>query len=268
MKFWSGALQALLVLMPLTALAEPQWELGVGAVSLHLPHYRGSEQDHSWILPLPYAAYRGPVLRADRDGARAVLFDSERVNLDLSVAATAPTRSSDNVARSGMPDLAATLELGPNLNLTLAQGPAWKVQARVPLRAVVTLERDPRGLGFTASPLLNLDVRWQGWNLGLQGGPMGATQRQHDYFYSVGPAFVTASRPAYQAPGGAAGWRLTFAVSRRFGDYWLGGFVRGDSLAGASFDDSPLVKRRQHVSAGLALSWIFARSSRHVADGF
>lgn len=248
------------------AVAQPLWELGFGAASLYLPHYRGSEQGRSWLLPLPYAVYRGAVLRADRDGARAVLFDSQRVNLDLSLAASAPTSSRDNRARSGMPDLAPTIEFGPNLNVTLAQGPSWKLQARFPLRAVFTLRSDPQALGYATSPVLNLDLRAQGWNIGLQGGPLAATQRQHAYYYSVDPAYATTTRPRYSAAGGAAGWRLTFGASRRFGDIWLGGFVRADSLAGARFDDSPLVTRRQHLSAGLALSYVFASSSQHVAD--
>lgn len=263
MKRWACALAAA---SALPAAAEPLWELGLGAASLHLPHYRGSEQSHNWLLPVPYAVYRGPILRADRDGARAVLFDSQRVDLDLSLAASAPTRSRDNRARSGMPDLAPTIEFGPNLNVTLAEGSTWKVQARIPLRAVFTLRSDPKGLGYSTSPVLNLDLRVQGWNLGLQGGPLAATQRQHAYYYSVDPAYVTAARPLYNASGGAAGWRLTMGASRRIGDFWLGGFVRADSLTGARFDDSPLVTRRHHLAAGLALSWVFARSSRHVAD--
>lgn len=246
--------------------SSPLWELGLGAASLHLPHYRGSDQSHTWLLPAPYAVYRGPILRADRDGARAVLIESQRVDLDLSLAAGAPTKSRDNRARSGMPDLAPTIEFGPNLNLTLAEGSSWKLQARLPVRAVFTLQSRPKSVGFTTSPVLNLDLRVQGWNLGLQGGPLAATRRQHAYFYSVDPAFATAARPAYAAPGGAAGWRFTVSASRRFADLWLGAFVRADSLSGARFDDSPLVKRRQHAAAGLALSWVFARSSRHVAD--
>lgn len=264
MKRWACGLVAALALP--AAADEPLWELGVGAAGLRLPHYRGSEQSHSWLLPVPYAVYRGPVVRADRDGARAVLFDSGRVDLDLSLAASAPTKSRDNRARSGMPDLAPTVEFGPNLNVTLAQGPTWKVQARLPLRAVFALRSDPQGLGYSTSPVLNLDLRVHGWSLGLQGGPLAATQRLHAYYYGVDPAYATATRPAYNASGGTAGWRMTIGASRRFADFWLGAFVRADSLAGARFDDSPLVTRRQHLSAGLALSWVFARSSQHVAD--
>ncbi|MCK6435001.1 MAG: MipA/OmpV family protein, partial [Aquabacterium sp.] len=39
--------------------AAPLWELGIGAGMLRLPHYRGSDQSHLWLLPVPYVAYRG-----------------------------------------------------------------------------------------------------------------------------------------------------------------------------------------------------------------
>lgn len=258
---------ALVLLYAAAARAEqPLWELGFGVGALHLPHYRGSAQSHDWLLPVPYFVYRGDILRADRNGARALLFADDRFDIDLSLAASAPTRSRDNQARAGMRDLSPTLEIGPNLNLTLARGAGWKLDARLPLRAVVALGANPAGLGWTASPVINLDLDWQRWNVGLQGGPLAATRRNHAYFYSVGPADATPARPAYDAPGGGAGWRVLASASRRVGDFWLAGFVRHDSVAGAAFDPSPLVTQQRHVSYGVALSWIFKVSQQHVPD--
>lgn len=245
---------------------QPLWELGLGAVALTLPHYRGSDQNHSWLLPVPFGAYRGEIFRATRDGARAVLLETARLDFDVSMAATPPTRSSDNLARSGMPDLEATAEIGPNLNLTLARGAGWKFQLRLPVRAVFALGSGVRGIGWTASPVLNLDLEPMGWNLGIQGGPLAASRAYHAYFYDVDPAWATASRPAYSAPGGSAGWTVTTAASRRFGALWVGGFVRAESLAGASFVASPLVRQRDNLAFGLALSWVLVTSERRVAD--
>lgn len=246
---------------------KPLWELGIGAGALRLPHYRGSDQAHGWLLPVPYGVYRGEILRADRDGARAVLLDSDRVDVDLSAAITAPTRSSDDRARSGMPDLDPTVQIGPNLNLTLARRPGLKLELRLPVRAVFSVRSRPQGLGWTASPVLNLDLDGvQGWNLGLQGGPMAATRRYHAYFYDVAAAYATAARPAYSARGGASGWHVTAAASRRLADWWIGAFVRADSLAGATFDASPLVRQRSNLSYGLAASWVFAVSGERVAE--
>ena len=248
---------------------EPLWELGMGVGGLRLPHYRGSDQSHNLLLPVPYAIYRGRIFRATREGARAVLLDSDRVDVDVSVSASAPTRSGDNVARAGMPDLAPTVAVGPNINWRLARGTAWdsswKVDLRVPVLAVFTLQRHSQTLGWTANPVLNLDMLWQGWNVGLQAGPMWATRRYHAYFYDVAPAYATATRAAYNAPSGNAGWRWTAGASRRYGKLWVGGFVRGDSVSGAAFEASPLVKQRNALSVGLAMSWVFAVSDERVA---
>jgi MipA family protein len=249
-----------------TAAAEqqPLWEAGLGLSALTLPHYRGSDQNQSWLLPLPYFVYRGDIFRADREGARAVFIDSQRFDVDVSVSATAPTRGNDNIARRGMPALAGTLQVGPNVNLRLAQGPGWKAELRLPVHAVLTLQRSPKAIGWTAQPNVNVDWRVGDWNIGAQAGLLAGTRRYHDYIYGVDSRYATAERPAYDAPGGGAGWRLTSGVSRRFGQWWFGAFVRADSVAGAAFHDSPLVKRDHNVSAGVALSWVFAQSDRRV----
>jgi MipA family protein len=247
----------------------PLWELGIGVAGLRLPDYLGSDQSHLYALPLPYIVYRGTWLKADRDGARALLFDSQRVKVDVSVAASTPTRSSDNDARAGMPNLKGTFELGPNLNVTLAGSPKqrWKLDLRLPVRGAVSVERSPKFVGTTFSPNLNLDVGGVGggWNFGALTGPVFADRKFHQYYYGVDAAYATGNRPAYQARGGFAGWRAVAATSRRFGNMWVGGFVRYDNLRGAAFDDSPLVRRTSAVTFGFGISWILATSSELVS---
>lgn len=251
---------------PVAAAELPLWELGLGVAGLSLPHYRGAERANRWLLPVPYAVYRGEVLRANRDGVKALLFDTDRVDLDLSLSATAPSRSADEPARQGMPDLAGTLEFGPNLNLRLARGPGWRLEARLPVRAAMTLESSPRSIGWAVTPNLNLDHAVGAWNVGAQVGWLWGSRRLHEHFYGVAPAYATAQRPAYSAAGGAAGWQATLAVSRRDGGRWLGAFVRTDTLAGSRLSDSPLVRRTQHLTYGVALSWVLWRSERLVPD--
>ena len=248
----------------------PLWELGLGVAGLRLPDYPGSDQSRYYLLPLPYVVYRGTWLKADRDGARALLFDSQRVKVDVSVAASTPTRSNRNEAREGMPNLSGTFELGPNLNLTLASSPQarWKLDLRLPLRGAVTIERSPTFVGTTFSPNLNLDIGGigGGWNLGMLTGPVFADHRFHRHYYGVDAAYATPERPAYRAHGGYAGWRALAATSRRFGNAWVGAFVRYDNLRGAAFDASPLLRRTSAVTFGLGVSWILATSSELVAS--
>lgn len=251
---------------PAGAATKPLWELGIGVAGVRFPDYRGSDQSNFYALPLPYIAYRGPLLRADSDGARAILFSGKRVTVDVSVSASVPTRSKNNDARQGMPDLDGTFEIGPNLNVELWQAAdkRMKVEFRLPLRQAITLDSHPRSAGLTLSPNLNLDARVGRWKLGSLVGPLFGNRRQHQYFYGVQPEFAAPDRPAYDAPGGYSGWRAIAALSRRFGDLYVGGFVRYDDLHHARFAPSPLVRSDHAFTAGFGLSWIFAASSRRV----
>lgn len=251
--------------------ARPLWEIGLGVAGLRLPDYRGSDHNRTYVVPLPYLVYRGKWLKADRDGARAMLFDSDRFKVDVSVAASTPARSRDNDARAGMPDLSAIGEIGPDLNFTLlrsAERGGLRLDLRLPVRAAFTVQRSPRFIGTTFSPKLNLDVGKVagGWNLGLQTGPLFADSKYHEHFYSVDAAYATADRPVYRARGGYAGWQALAATSRRIGDVWIGAFVRFDSLRGASFESSPLVRRDSALTFGLGASWILFTSSERVVS--
>jgi len=247
----------------------PLWEFGLGVGALDLPDYRGSDHSRAYVLPVPYVVYRGDWLKADRDGARALLLKSERVDVDLSVSAGVPANSRDNEARRGIEDLPATLELGPNLQVRLANLGGQRdarLDLRFPLRAAFTVERSPHAIGFTLSPNLNLDLSnvAGGWHIGLLTGPFFATQRYHQHYYGVGAADATPQRPAYEARGGYGGWQALAAASRRFGNTWVGAFLRVDDLHGAVYESSPLVRRSYAVAGGIAVAWVFAQSGRIV----
>lgn len=256
---------------PPAGVERPLWEAGLGVAALNMADYRGSAHRRTLWLPLPYVVYRGRWLRADREGTRAVLLDTQLAEVDVSVGGSAPAASRDNPARAGMADLPATVEIGPSLNLTLwrdvnaagiTQG---KVELRLPLRTVLTVQGSPHSIGSVFEPVLNLDLAApRGWNVGLQGGLLWGSQRYHQHFYGVATDEASANRPAYEARAGRAGWKALAAVSRRVGPVWMGAFVRHDDLGGAVFADSPLVERRRSWSAGLGLSWVFAQSSQMV----
>jgi outer membrane scaffolding protein for murein synthesis (MipA/OmpV family) len=249
-------------------ITEPLWELGAGIAAVRFPDYRGSDQSSTYALPLPFFTYRGQFLRADRDGARAIFFAGQRIVVDLSLGASVPIRSHDNDARQGMPDLAGTLEIGPSVNVELWQvvDHRIKLELRLPVREAITLQTPPKTIGTVFSPNLALDVLGLGgrWNLGALVGPLYADRHYHEYFYGVAPPFATGMRPAYEAPGGYAGWRATTSIAGRVGSVWLGGFVRYDDLHGAVFAPSPLVRRENAFTAGFGVSWIFAVSGQRV----
>ena len=179
-----------------------------------------------------------------------------------------PVKSEDNSARQGMPDLDPTFEIGPSLEVCITQTCKGKQvwMFRVPLRAVIASDfSHVVSAGWVINPHINFDIQDVGpggrWNFGVAAGPMFASQDFHEYYYSVAPAYATATRPVYQARGGYSGFRVASAVSKRFDDFWVGMFVRYDDLSGAVFDDSPLLGTKRAFLAGFGVAWVFARSS-------
>ena len=254
---------------PAAAERVPQWELGAGVVGLLLPDYRGSDEVRRYLLPVPYVIYRLEWLKADQTGIRSTLFDSEKAEVNLSLSATPPVRSKNNRAREGMSDLRPMVEFGPSLDLHLwrSDGRRFKLDVRTPVRAAFTVESHPRDAGVSLSPTLNFDVAGIGgrpWQLGLLAGPIFATRRQHQYFYGVQESETRPDRPAFDAHGGYAGLQFLVALSRRFEKAWFGAYARYDTLRGAVFEDSPLVRRPYYFSAGFAIAWIPLQSSRMI----
>ena len=103
-----------------------------------------------------------------------------------------------------------------------------------------------------------------GWRFGIGVGPMFADRRFNAYYYTVQPQFATPQRPAYEAKAGYDGMQVLLSTSRRFPNWWVGAFVRYQSLEGAVFRDSPLVKQRYALAGGIGFSYVFARSGKVV----
>jgi outer membrane scaffolding protein for murein synthesis (MipA/OmpV family) len=261
------ALACIFACVPGVAKELPLWEVGIGAAGVTLPDYRGSDEQSTYLLPAPYFVYRGEYLKADRNGLRTNLFGNDRIEVNLSANATLPVRSRDNYARRGMPDLKPTVEIGGNVSLTMwkAAGDRAKLDLRLPVRTAITIESSPEQVGWLFAPNINLDVEsppgLPGWQLGMLAGPLINSRRYNGFFYTVTPAQALPDRPAYTARGGYSGSQFTMALSRRYNRYWVGGFLRYDTLRGAAFEDSPLVRKRSVLYGGVAFTWIFGMST-------
>lgn len=248
----------------------PLWEIGGGVAAFSFPSYRGSDQTNNFLMPVPHFTYHGDFLKADRQGIRGSFFDSDRLDLTVSLALSPPASSSNIKARDGMPDLNATFEVGPQMDVTLwrSENRARFVKLLLPLRAAITVQGSPKDIGIIFHPKLNMDITdlpgLPGWNLGTLAGPLFGDKRQHAYYYDVAPQYATVTRPAYEAKSGYAGMQYLVALSKRFPKYWVGGFVRYDNLNGAVFEDSPLVRQKSYFAGGLAITWIFGESSTRV----
>ena len=259
----------LLVILALPSAAEqlPLWEAGAGISAIQFPHYRGSNESKSYILPVPYFVYRGDFLKVDRQKIRGLFFTRDWAELDMSFGASVPVKSSENEARRGMNDLDPTLEFGPTFNIHLHKSSDENIELdlRLPLRTVFATDLSyARQTGWVFEPRLNLDLHHNvfgpGWNVGLAAGPIFATRKNNQYFYGVDGAFATPQRAAYDAKGGYGGLQLLGAISKRYPKFWLGGFASWTNLNRAAYEDSPLVKTKNSFAAGIAISWVFKES--------
>ncbi len=251
----------------------PLWELGIGVGTIYLPDYRGADHTSSYILPFPYFTYNGRLLKVNRSGIQGKLFGTDRVLLNLSLAAGVPVSSRVNGARTGMPNLDPTVELGPSLDFRLWRDTATQrsLWFRFPARAVFSLSiNDSAQQGWFFSPYIEYNLVGQGslnqWQFTVSLGPMFADSAYHDYFYQVTPAYATAARPSYSAGGGYSGSRITVQIQRRFAHAWLGLFARYDNLSGAAFANSPLVTTMNYFIAGFGVTWIAAESHTRVSQ--
>ncbi len=251
---------------------QPLWEFGMGVGGVVFDDYRGSSTAHGYPVPVPYFIYRGNILQADRNGVHGRFLDLLHVEFDVSANATAPVFSRHNAARQGMPNLASTIELGPSLTWHVWQTDDKRLRFDIhtPVRNAITLDTPVRSIGWLFSPTANVDYaapgRLEGWNFGLQGGPIYQQEQYNNYFYGVAPRYATDARPIYRPPGGYAGTQLLVAASKRYKNHWVGAYLRHDWLSDAVFDPSPLVRSHSYWAGGVGFVWII-RSSDTLVKG-
>jgi hypothetical protein len=199
------------------------------------------------------------------------IFKTDRISLDFSGYGAVPVKSSDNSARAGMPDLDPTFELGPALKIKLweSKEDKFKLDLTLPVRAFFSTNFSSVSReGWVFSPRINFVkndlIPDTGLSLGISAGPMFADSGYHAYFYTVEPAYATAARPAYSAGGGYSGSTLTVGLGKEYKQFIFNTFVSADFLQGASFENSPLVKRETSFMSGVSVSWIFFKSAKTV----
>ncbi len=248
---------------------KPVWELGIGAALLQIPDYRGSDENRLYVFPYPYFVYRGDMIKVDKQTISGKIFNTDRIVLDASIYGSVPVKSSNNTARTGMPDLDPTFEIGPALNISLLPDTHkyCRLNLSLPVRAFFSTDfSSVRHEGWVFSPRIIFEkddiIPKTGLNLGISAGPMFADSSYNDYYYTVEPVCATETRRTYSAGGGYSGSTLTVGLSKTYEQLIIHAFVSADFLHGAVFEDSPLVKNKTSIMSGVNISWIFLKSSK------
>lgn len=250
----------------------PLWEIGGLALAVSQQAYPGSDEQLDRVRLLPYALYRGKVLRADGDSAGLRAVKTERYELDLGVSGSFGGGSSQIRAREGMRELGTLVELGPRLKIRLgdpaAPASAGRWRLDLPLRGVFDVSDSGRHRGMAFEPQLVFERQARGgWRYASSLGAIVADRKLARHFYSVSGPEATLSRPYYQAKSGLVAWRLSASASYGLSHDWrLFGFARVDSVAGAANESSPLVRKTTGATVGLGLSYTWMRSEASAYD--
>ena len=255
----------LIIFVPLAAAKEkPLWEVGAGFGSYMSPHYLGADQSTTYTLPLPFAVYRGEYIRSSRGGFMGKIYESDRLDLRVSLGASLPVNNKDNKAREGMPDIDLMLEAGPTLQYRLYKSDIQELRVDLPVRAAFSFGDEVAYRGVIVSPRFYYQLRPDHWKITGTFGPVYSSSKYHEVFYDVKNQYVTDERAEYKANAGYTGMRYSFSVSRRFGQFFIGTFFNYYDIEGAENEDSPLVKQTDYFAAAFAFSWVFAQSKKMV----
>ncbi|MEM9173056.1 MAG: MipA/OmpV family protein [Pseudomonadota bacterium] len=227
----------------------PLWEFGVGGALVSTPDYPAASGSTVRGAPLPVVIYRGKFLRVG-DGSLAAgrLFESDRLELDLSVNGSFDANSDDVAVRNGMPDLGWAFEVGPELEWLIfaPETERRRLKLELPLRAAFSADDgrlNPRG--FVFSPQLEYEHEFADgrYELSFTLTPSIATRKLHDYFFTVDPQFETANRRQYQARGGYLQTSLGVGLQRRGEKSFAAIGISYVSFSGGANQDSPLFVR-------------------------
>lgn len=230
--------------------------------------YPGSDQKVKRTVVLPYAVYRGEVLRSDRSSAGVRAVKTQNMELDIGAALSFGADSGEIEARTGMDKLGTLIEVGPRIKVRLGNygGGQWRLE--VPLRAVFDFSNSAKYSGLTLEPRVTYARQMNSsWSLSTSASVLYADERMSDYFYQVSTDDALPTRTAYDARGGVMVKRLTVSSSYGLGRDWrFLGFVRHDTVAGAANEDSPLVRKTDGTTVGLGLVYTWLRSSERARD--
>lgn len=245
----------------------PKLELGFGAGYASTPAYPGSSGSTEVFAPFPAILYRGDVLRSDEDGGiRTRIYNSKRLELNMSVGGSLPASTDDTPERIGMPSLDAVLELGPGLIyhfLGTNKGDNFKLSISIPIRFAFSTDfKDTEERGLVFHPILfsfwEITDRWILFSsLSARWG----TKNHNEYFYEVEERFSRADRPEYQAQSGHVLYAPSLGlIYNQAIDYTLFAGVAYESYQDNANKDSPLFRKKENISWGAGFTWWFYAS--------
>lgn len=236
---------------------QPSLVLGVGLGGQYIHDYRGSKSTSFEVLPFPFIRYSSDFLKIDRNGARGNIIDANNFELNLSADLALNGDDEDNMLRQNMPKLDTVLQLGPSVDINLTgKNLDEGLSLRMPLRAAFAVSLSHiDAIGYNFAPKLTYRfMPYQQWHIKTDVGVLYASQKFHDYYYSVLPEFVTQTRTAFAAKAGYSGAFAKISAVKFQGNWLWGVSIRYDNLSNTAFINSPLVETNDHFVVSIAVA--------------
>lgn len=235
-----------------------------------VPDYPASDEEQTQVIPFPFARYRGKILRADdQEGVRARVLEKSYIGFDFSGGGSFPANSDENEARQGMNDLDWTFQLGPRVYFELINKPKMNLRFVVPLRFVLSTDfgsAEQRGWlldpGFFLTAPLAFPKTIPHTSLFMTTSSTFATQRFHDYFFTVAPQFVNSTRSEFKAEAGYLGSSVFTGALWQHKKRLVFLGVGFNSFHGSANTDSPLFRSRFTTSLAFGFGWKFYESEQ------
>lgn len=238
--------------------AKENFVFGLGMSVLSTPAYIGSEKQNLTILPFPYIEYTGKYLSIDRDRIYNEFYNSEKVQIELSIRGMLPAESADT-AREGMPDLDAMLEIGPKITYNIFSKDKLKINLEIPMRAALSLGDslfEYEGY-FSSFDLKYENYIFDYYQINFITGLGFSDKKINNYYYEVDSKYVNINRSEYHSKSGYSDFHNTFSITRKDKSFWYGGFIKHYYLNSAVYEDSPLVETNNSLFTGFAFSYLF-----------
>ncbi|MBL4607058.1 MAG: MipA/OmpV family protein [Pseudomonadales bacterium] len=237
---------------------EHHWSLGAGIGFYSIPDYPGSEHVNNVFTPIPYLQYQGPRLKLSNGRISSLIFNSEKLVIDISADGTPPVKSTNNDIRENMPNLDAVLEMGPAIEYYLWKRSGNKLFLDIPLRYGLASDlKQVETIGWISNPRIKYHFQYYQWRFRVGLGPIYASKEHNNYYYGVKKNFSATDRPLFTANKGYSGFLYSAGMQKRQGNLKFDTYIRLVDLSNSERSDSPLVKRKASLLWGTSITWIF-----------
>jgi len=233
----------------------PAPSLTLGIAGINAPRYSGADKRHWQLMPLIQA----------RDGAffldtqKGVGYDLQADNglyLEHTLGYGLGRADSHSSWRDGDDRLKGMGKIDATVNTSLAVG--WSITSWLTVEGKATLPlSDSQGVQYRPSVTL---IPWQtdSDTVALQAAGLFGDGRYLNTFYGVNSQQSARSGFArYNAAGGFYGTDTSLTWSHQFTPAWAASVIGDYSWLDKQASDSPIVARRNGVSATVALSYTF-----------